>query len=372
MSSKIIFGKWEGTVLLLNLLYTQIILGFPRVMTETAGTAAWITIIYASVIMLLAFWLISKLYSRFEGMDIIDISQIAGGGAFRIITGLVMTAYLVYIISIVLREFAEDMKVIILPESPISFVTLFFVAGMIVGAYLGLEAIVRLGAIVVPLITAGFLFITIGVYPYYNASNLFPILGTGPQKIFGEGFFKISIFSAVSILFFIAPYIRTNKEFKIIGYSSILISSCMFLWSVVSYLMVFPYTVSVENFLPIYQMARLINYGRFFQRVESVFVFIWAATALLYLTGAFYFITHVFRKTFKLEYEKPLIVPFAVLVFNISLLPPNLATAIQLEEEYFRKYIWIITVVFPIIILSIANISQKRKKGENKSEKAAE
>ncbi|RCX19427.1 spore germination protein (amino acid permease) [Anaerobacterium chartisolvens] len=372
MSSKIIFGKWEGTVLLINLICTQIILGFPRVMTEMAGTAAWITIIYVSVIMLVAFWLISKLYSRFEGMDIIDISQIAGGGILRVITGLVMTAYIMYIISIVLREFAEDMKVIILPESPISFVTLFFVAGMIVGAYLGLEAIVRLGAIFIPLITIGFLFITIGVSPYYDMANLFPVLGAGPEKIFGEGFFRISIFSAASILFFIAPYIRTNRNFKIVGYASILISSCLFLWSVLSYIMVFPYTVSIENFLPIYQMARLINYGRFFQRVESVFVFIWAATALLYLSGAFYFIIHIFRKTFKLEYEKPLIAPFAILIFNISLLPPNLATAIQLEEEYFRKYIWIVTIVFPIIVLSIANISQKRKKGERKGEKAVE
>jgi hypothetical protein len=66
-------------------------------------------------------------------------------------------------------------------------------------------------------------------------------------------------------------------------------------------------------------MGRLINYGRFFQRVEAMFMLIWAAAALLYLSTVFYFILHIIQKTFKLKYYKPLIIPFAILILNLSL-----------------------------------------------------
>lgn len=364
---KVVFGKWEAIALLVNLMGTQIVLGFPRLMAEAAGTAGWILVIYVSVIAFLVFTLISRLYVPFEGKDLIDIGEIVGGTAGRLITGILLLGYLTYITSIVLREFSEDMKVIILPQTPISFVTMFFISGMILAAYKGLEAIVRFNALAIPFILAGFILITAAVAPYYNISNIFPVLGYGPEAIFGRGFLKLSIFSALSILYLIYPHIKTRKNFSTVGYVSLAAASAAFLWGALSYQLTFPFPLALENFLPVYAMARLINYGRFFQRIESVFVIIWAASALSYLSFGLYFIVYLYKKTFKLEYYRPLIIPFAILVYTISLIPPNLITAIELESVYFRNYIWIITFGLPTILLTIANMRKSKQKGGNQS-----
>lgn len=364
--SKIAFGRWEATALLVNLISTQIFLGFPRIMAETAGPASWILILYVTGLALICFTIIARLYSGFEGMDLIDIGQYFGGSPGRVIVGSILLAYLLFIISLVLREFAEDMKAIALPVSPVSYVILYFMAGMIVGAYLGIEAIVRFCAIVVPIIIFGFLFIMLGVMPFYDLTSLLPIFGNGLETIFGSGSLRLSIYSAVALLFLLPPFIKTQKNLKKVGYLSIGISAVLFLISAVVYLIVFAYPTALEGFIPIYQLARLIDFGRFFERVESVFVLIWAASALIYLSAGFFFIVYVFKKTFKLEYYRPLIIPFAILIFALSFLPPNLMVTVELEGGFFRNYAWITSFLLPIVVLLLARFVKKRDKKEER------
>lgn len=360
----VVFGKWEAMMIMLNLTTTHILLNFPRNMVEAGGTAGWMISVYATVIVLLLFYIITKLYEKFEGKDILDISEYMGGNIARIIVGSFLSVYILFIISTILREFAEDMKVISLTVSPISFVILLFVLGVVVGAYAGIEAIVRFAAIVVPIIVLGFLFIIIAVAPYYDITNLFPILGSGVSDIFVKGALKISIFSGFIVIFFLPPFIKTHKNFKMVGYSAILLSGYFFVSGVLAYLLTIPYPTALENFLPVYQMARMINYGRFFQRIESVFVIIWSSGAFIYLSFGLFLVVYTFKKAFKLEYYKPLVLPFAILLFTLSLIPLNLMETIKLETEYIRNAVPFIVFVLPIIILAVANIKRRKEKKE--------
>jgi hypothetical protein len=208
----------------------------------------------------------------------------------------------------------------------------------------------------VPIIFIGFFITIFGVSPFYDVNNLFPVLGNGIKPLLGKGFLLISNFSGITILFLINPFLKTHKSFKIVGYSSIIISGVLFFLSVLCYLLVYPSTLAIENFLPIYQISRLMEYGRFFQRIESIFVLIWASSALLYLSAVFFLVIHVFQKTFRLEYYRPLIWPFIIIIFAISLIPPNLVDVIILESSYFRKFIWIMVFIMPIVLLLIARL----------------
>ncbi len=366
MENKIVFGHWETVTLLINLICTKIFLNFPRVAAELAGNASWLLIVYLSALVLVLFFIISKLYSKFEGKDLLDIGEYAAGSAGRVFTGIVILIFLIYSISIVLREFVEDMKVISLPISPISFVLLFFISCMAIGAYIGIEAILRIHAIAVPCIAAGFLFILIAVLPSCDFTNLLPILGNGIPDITVKSSRSVAIFSEFFLLFLIVPFIKTNKNFKKAGYTALGISAFFFTSSAMLYIASIGYPTGKEVFLPIYTMSRLINFGRFFQRVEPLFLVIWSLAALLYLSTVFFFILYVFKKTFRLEYQKPLIIPFAVLIFTLSLIPQNLIAAIKLERIFFRGYAWIITFVFTILLLIIAKFFRKDVKKEEK------
>jgi hypothetical protein len=264
-----------------------------------------------------------------------------------------------------LRTFSENMKIVALTNSPLSFVQMFFIVCMITGAYFGIEAIVRFHAVAVPVIAAGFLLIMVGVSNYMDVSMVLPIMGSGAFEIFVSGALKVSVFSDFLLLFLLAPFIKTHKNLKKSGYWTLGLSTFFLFISTFVFITVLPFPVALERTIPIFHMARLINYGRFFQRIESVFIIIWAAASILFVTVNFYFILYTFKKTFKLEYYKPLIIPFAVLIMNISFLPPNLIDAVKLEVDYFRNWSWTVTFGMTIILLLIASY-RKKNSGKQK------
>lgn len=354
MENKITFGSFETITLLINAITARIFLNVPRPVIENAGTAGWIATIYISILALLLFIVIEKLYSNFQGKDIIEIAQIAGGGFGRVVVGVIIMLLLLYISSIILREYTENMKIIALPTSPISFVTMFFLAGMTCGAYLGIETIVRFHALVVPIIAITYMFLILAVAPYYDFTNLFPLLGNGINTIFIKGFFSVSTFAPMLYLFLVPPFLKTHKIFKKSGYIAWAISSFFLISAALVYSIVIPYPTNLENFLPMFQLARLINYGRFFQRIESVFMLAWAATALMYLSVILFFLLYVFKKTFNLDYYEPLLIPFTVIIYTLSLVPPNLMTAIELETKYYSYFSWFVTFIITILVLMIA------------------
>lgn len=363
--NKIVFGRWEAITLLITMISTKCIMYFPRTMAQDSGTAGWIEVLFISVLALLGFALISKLYAKFKGMDLIDIGEDIGGSAGRIITGLVILLFLLFLIPIVLREFGEQMKILGLVNTPISVVQLFFAAGMIVAGYFGLEAIVRFQAITVAIVVVSYVIYIIMLFPLYDFTQLTPILGTGLKNIFGKGFFRLSEYAELLLLFLITPFIKTNKNLRIAGYAAIGLNTFFLITVTLANLLVIPYPAAAENSIPVYILGRLIRYDRFFQRIESIFVTTWSLVGLMYLSTGFYFILHVFKKTFKLEYTRPLIWPFVILVFSLSLLPPSLIAARDLEVNYFRNWAWIIAFILPIVILLIARIRKGRRKRED-------
>jgi spore germination protein (amino acid permease) len=370
VKEEIAIGNKEGLSILIIGISTQLFLNFPRIMAESAGTAGWIVTIYVTLVSLALLFVISKLYKGFEGKDLIDIGEMTGGHIVRIVVGLMLFIYYIFANAIVLREFGEDLKIIALTGSPISFVLAFFIVGMVIGAFLGLEAVGRLGAIIIPIIAIGFIIIAAGSFRFFNFSNLFPILGTGAYNIFVGGVSKISIFSGLSLLFLLPPFIKSHKNFMSVGFKGILISSVFLIIGILAYLLVFPYPKSLESFLPIYELSRIIDYGRFFQRIESMFVIIWTSTALIYLSIGLFFIVYILKKTFKLEYHKPLILPVAVITSTLSILPQSLMSTVNLETIIFRNFGWTTTFGMTLILLVVANIVKKRiRKGSVKNEK---
>lgn len=367
MKSKVLFGSYESICITITLITTQLFLNLPRTMMEAAWTAGWILTIYVTILALVLFAIISSLYKPFEGKDLLDLGEHIGGKVGRIIIGLITFAFFIYIAPVILREFSENIKIIALNDSPLSFVMLFFLACMIIASYVGLESIVRLSAIIVPIIAIGYLLIIIGSLRYIDLSRITPWMGSGPYEIFVKGAPRVSVFAGVILVYFLYPYYRTRKNFKTIGYTSIIVSGFFFIIGVLTFSLIYQYPTGTESFLPIYQLARLIEYGRFFQRIESIFLIIWVASALFHLSTLLFFIAYVFKKTFKLKYYKPLIIPFAVIVYTLAFLPHNLPSAIKLEGQ-FRTFGWSVTFILPIILLLLARLRKPQKKEAEKSE----
>lgn len=355
MEKKTKIGNFEAACILLNLLASKIVLDFPRNISEDAGTAAWLMILLDSIAVYLIFMLTSRLYKKFAGNDILGVGEIALGEFGRIITGIIYIVQLMYVTHVILRQFAEDIKVISLTSTPVSIVIMMFTIGMTVGAYLGIETISRLHALAIPVLSTAFILILLFNIPRYDVSRLAPWFGLGINVIVEKGIINLSSFSELVSIFFLAPFLKKKNSYDRIGRYAIFFSGLFFVLAALCYLMMYQYPTSTEFFLPVYQMSRAIRIGRFFTRIESAFILIWASCAYLYLSSTLYFITYVFQRTFNLKYRKPLIVPFIVLLFALSLVPENLYSTLQIEVQIYRIFAWITTLIFPVILLLIAS-----------------
>jgi len=369
VDKKNVFGSREAILMLVTMISTKCIMYFPRTMVKDSGNAGWIETLYISVLALAAFYIISKLYSKFEGKDIIDICEYFAGRVGRIIIGIIIVIFLTFIVSTVLRQFGEQMKIISLNNSPISFVMLFFIAGMIVASCFGLEAIVRFQSITVTIVMVCYVLYILMLAPLFDFTELTPIMGTGVKDILYNGTFRISEFSELFFLLLLAPYIKTKNNFNKVGYSAICLNAFFLLSVTLANLVVVTYPNALDDSIPVYKLGTLIEYGRFFSRIEALFVTTWALVGLMYLSTGFYFVLHVFRKIFDLEYTKPLIPAFIILVFTLSMMPPNIIVATSIEVDYFRKWSWIVSFALPILILVAARIKLSRRKRSAKSSK---
>lgn len=366
---KIRFGKVEAVFIIVNAMSIQLFLGFARRMAESGGTAGWMIPIYTAILALVLFFFISKLYSSFEGKDIIDVAEIAGGSFGRILVGLIFIMDYIFILPIMLRIFGEDIKIFALNQSPLSFVIILFIAVMVIASYSGVESIVRLNVLIMPIVIIGFLIVVFGNYQYFDTTNLLPIFGDGLYKVFVKEISRMSIYSAFSFIFFMVPFIGKNKEFKSIGYWSLIITGIVLTIGTLVYFIVVPYPTSTENFIPYLHLARYVNLGRFFQRVESIFVLVWTMSALIYLSAGQFFLLYMIKKTFRLEYYKPLILPIAIILFTLCFIPQSLMATVTVEGEIIRRFAWIVTFAVPIVVLLVAKLVKRKKEGGKCNEK---
>ncbi|PYG88531.1 spore germination protein (amino acid permease) [Ruminiclostridium sufflavum DSM 19573] len=350
MKNKIGFGSWEATTLLVNLVFANIMLVFPRDMVQLGGSAGWMIPVIITLIAAGYFAITVKLYNNIGSMDLLDISDCIGGRIFKVIIGLLITIFLILTASIYLGAFSQTLKIISLDRSSLEYVEVLFLAGMTAAAYFGVEAIARISAFLVPAVIIGFLLITVGVIPEFRMNNLFPVMGEGALEILKGSGVRLSVFAMFVILFLMVPFFK-KQLLKKVGFSYVLLSGILLIWSTLSFILVFPYEMAADKKIPVFQIARHMDFGNYIQRIESISVLISSICALIFLGAVFNFVIYVFAKTLDLKQSKPLILPMAIIVFSLSIISKRVK--FDFLGDSITNIIWLLGMVLPLIIIII-------------------
>lgn len=361
------FGRWEAVCLLVAMISAKSILNYPRFQVDFSGPAAWLSVVFVTLLALGIISVIFKLYKPFQGKDPIDLGEIAAGPAGKIIAGSVIFLFVGVFTVTALRDYSEQMKVLALNTSPITYIMLFFTAGMITGLLTGIEPIVRFQAILMPVLIISYIIFIVLLTPYFKSDNLFPFLGLGLKKIIPVELPRISDYTEIIFLFLMYPFLKKHSIFKSAGYISLGISFFFLLSVTLSYQLIVQYPTSTEWYIPVYQMGRLINYGRFFQRIESAFVTTWTLTGLIYTCTGFYFMVSSFAKTFGIKDKKPMVAAFAVITFSLALVPKSLLQNSNLKGNFLYAWGWTVTFGLTILLLVIARIRTRKHKDRKQS-----
>lgn len=363
-------GWRETAALIITFTSIKVLLAFPRMQAKLGLSAGWMIPVIATALGLLGFGLIAVLMKRFPGKSIVEVSETVAGKYLGTVISLGFFAFFFYLTVMVLRQFAETVITTTLPQTPISVITAIFLAAVVYAAYMGIETIARGNWLLFPFMLLGYVTILAGVLPYFNSDNFFPLLGTGPAEILKFGMLKSSLLGEVLVLAVILPALRDREKFTRIGLMSIMISGMAMTLAVVVLIGTFtPQGAKYEAILPLYQLARLIYFGRFVQRIEALFIFVWIFAGLVEISLSLYASAVILARILKLPVYRPLVFPLALLAYSLSFLPPDYVTATKLETEVLRKYGWSITFLLPGLLLLLARI---RGIGENGRQKGGQ
>ncbi|MDS1030311.1 endospore germination permease [Bacillota bacterium LX-D] len=355
-------GVYDTICLLTIMISSKVLFSSARNVVEIAGGASWLLTTVSSLTALLGFLIYYQLIKRFPGLELNEILEIVFGTILGKILSFVLCLLFFYNSTLFIREFVEAIKIYEYPMTPPSFIMLFFILALIAALYHGLEGLTRTASFFFLYILAGIaMLLALGIY-LYRLSNLYPLLGYGLGEIIFHGIERSSVYGDVLLLTIVLKSLQGQEHFKKIGVISILLSGLIIAICFLCYSLAFPYFVGLENTIPLLGLARTIAYGNFFQRFESIFIFVWSISAIIATGANLYAALSIYCKTLRISDFRTLLPPLCILLFAVAFLHADLSNVAYIYVSFFRFYGGIIYFGIPLLTLLVALMRGKKKK----------
>ncbi|MFX4301388.1 GerAB/ArcD/ProY family transporter [Alicyclobacillus tolerans] len=364
MKQKTRVGTRELIAMLTIFVASNAFLMYPRYVSQTTLEAAWMEPIISGAITLIVFLIVEMLLSKyFPYMDIVQVSQETFGKPITMFFILIVVGYFILSTASVSRQFTENVITTVLPSTPILLIGAVFMAASAYIAYMGLEGICRTAYFVQPILIIGILALCLMTANWWHPMYLFPIWGSGPWVVLKSSVFYISIFNNVLLLCVIFPHAYHPRDFRVIGTVSIVVSTLLLTAFLVTFHMVFSPVEAGKASFALYQMARMIYLGRFFQRLESIFVFLWVTAAIVKMAVSLWGAGYLLGKAVGWKSFRPSIPSISLLCFAISLWHADLVRVITMDDQYLMQWGWTVVFALPVFIILSGVIRHHLRRG---------
>lgn len=355
----------EALALIIIVIINKVILILPREIISSTGSSAWLNVLYISIIAVLIVWFIAHLFKKFQGCDILDVSEYLGGHTLKTIIGLLYIFLLIIVPIFTIKNFVEMLKIIYFRTSPLLYILLFFIVSTTIANRFSLKVLVKANMFFMTLTFLGIAVILVSSIKDFSMERIFPLLGYGYKETFFTGLSNLFSFSAIGYLFLLSPLLDKPAEFKKISILSITISGIYLFLTVTCILLSLSFTFKADESFPLYLLTRNFTYGRFVQRVDAVFILMWIISIIIYTSFAIYFIIYLIQKLTKINDTRSLNYTVNLLILAILLIPVSLATFTEIVGTVFKFATLAILFGASILILIFANLKHKltNKKG---------
>lgn len=358
-------GAREMIALLTMFVTTNAFLGYPEAISRSGLEAAWMEPLLSGALALVLFIIVQWLIRRyFRGLDFIEIAKESFGRGFAIIVALLCVVYLVASTASVMREFEENVITTVLPTTPILLVGLLYIVAVWYMAYCGLEGIARTSLILLPILFVGIFAVCLLTMNWWRPFLLLPFWGAGTGAIEAGSLRYASVFGNVLLLCIIYPHAHNPKSFRAIGIISIMLAALLLGGFEAVFHMVFGPIQASKMPFHLYQLARMIYLGRFFQRMESIFVFLWVTSAVVKMALTLWASAYLLGSAFRWPVIRPILPALALICFCCSMIPKNVMDAVRWEQDYLLAWGWTIVFALPCAVVLFGSL---RKAGRRRA-----
>ena len=355
-------GFVESISLTLIVIISHILLNLPNEILGSTASSGPLNVIYITILAVILFLVFNKLFSPFQGKDILDVAEFVGGNILKKVVSIIYTLYFIFVCGILLLNFANTLKTVYLQDMPTSLICLVFILIALIANQFGFKNVSRINAIILPFIVVAILIIFFALSVRFVPERFFPVLGYGVNNTFILGATNVFAFGEIILLLLMRSSYKDPKDVKRNGLTSVISSGIILFLSVTSLILIFPFATGGEGILSIYMITRSIQFGTFFQRIDAFFILIWVLTFFSYLSVVFAFILRITNKNLRMQKSNIPTFIVGLGVFIVTLIPQNIAQ-IRFAENVIYKYACLIIVFGMSFVILLLGYLKKNKKG---------
>lgn len=348
------FTRFELFVVVFHAVIGIGLLTLPRTAALDAGPNGWLGVLLAGLIPFLGIFPIYALAERFPTAGLVPIAErVMGRVLGRLLTGLYLV-YLLLIIATVTRSFADLITVWLLPNTPkevVIAITLLLCSYFI---WQDFRTFIRAEEIFFLLILYLYIFLFLPLSEAH-IGFLLPIGAASAKEIAHcmiNSLFAYAGYEIVLVLFPYWPPGRRQRLYPVLW---------ALLWITLTYTATTAVTISVLSapelkwqMWPVISMVKSIRgFGGVFDRLESTFVASWVMVAITLLAVQGYALTIVLHQWVGRKTRTFYILPSAIVVFALALLPHSIAD-VMLLSDWLSKAGLAVQIGIPCLLLLVA------------------
>ncbi|MDD9267423.1 endospore germination permease [Paenibacillus sp. GCM10023248] len=250
----------------------------------------------------------------------------------------------------------------VMPDTPIQAINLLFALVVVMGVRLGLETIVRAAEIFFPWIIILFTVLVACLLPEIQAEKLQPVFSSGGSSLI-KAALEVAGTSSLPfiVLFMIFPaHVNQDGKIKKAYLLATVFGGLCFVAITFLCIAVLGTKLTERLMYPSYVLAKEINIGNFFERVEILIAGIWFLTVYFKTTFYFYAFVMGLAQILNIEDYRPLTMPLGMILVVYSLVVyPNVAYMSKFDTQSFIPYVLTAGGLYPLLILITAGIRKK-------------
>lgn len=347
----------EGQALMLILAagLGGVVTGYIIPAAKDAGRDGWLSVLIACIMATLLGLILVSLGFRFPNKTFIQYLPVVLGRFLGKAIGLFYILSWMIINPLVIRNFMDFMRSF-LPTTPQFLIGCLMLLLVIYTAYKGFEVYARVAGFFIVISIILILFLIIGSLPYTDYGYLKPFLENGFSPVAKSLLVQFPLASE-PILFMALWYpcmnnMKKAKKCVLIGVP--LVGFILIVLFITTIGFTGPVMV-VELASPVFYVSRYLRISSFISGFEALLMLLWMSSIYLELLVSFYQPVIGLAQWLNLKDYKPLIIPAAIIILVLALLPNNTIQVKNfaiLENKYIIlpmaaliPVVWLIAVI---------------------------
>lgn len=358
-------GTKELVAMLTLFVSTDVFLSYPSLTMQLGLEAGWMISILSGIVALVIFLIVNTALRRsYPGHDLIDVARLTMGQAVGFIVAFIIGIYFLLVTAAVMREFTEHVVATVLPNTPILILGGLFTIVVCYIAQCGLEGICRTAYFILPVLLIAMGALCLATINWWTPAWLLPLWGRGAGSILRGTLLYSSVFENVLLVCLIYPHAHEPKKLMQVGVWSIILTDVILTTFIVTFNMVFPAIEGQNISFPLYELARMIYIGRFMQRLESIFIFLWVAVAVIRISMTLWAAAYSLGRAFKWPSYRPGVPALGLAAFSLSLIPSSQLEVISWTRSYLLAWGNLVVFGLPLLIVLVGMfVHGKKNKG---------